>query len=99
MQVLNEYSPAAITVPDASTPDLGGGLSNSPISPISNGIASSIGGEDPTSPAIKSEDGGRVKPKQKRNKPTLSCLECVERKTKCRDQTRSEAVRHMLIWC
>ena len=23
------------------------------------------------------------KPKQKRNKPTLSCLECVERKTKC----------------
>ncbi|CAK3977058.1 transcriptional regulatory [Lecanosticta acicola] len=25
----------------------------------------------------------RVKPKQKRNKPTLSCLECVERKTKC----------------
>ncbi|CAK1362026.1 putative transcriptional regulatory protein [Cercospora beticola] len=25
----------------------------------------------------------RDKPKQKRNKPTLSCLECVERKTKC----------------
>lgn len=24
-----------------------------------------------------------AKPKQKRNKPTLSCLECVERKTKC----------------
>nr|POF12652.1 putative transcriptional regulatory protein [Quercus suber] len=24
-----------------------------------------------------------LKPKQKRNKPTLSCLECVERKTKC----------------
>lgn len=31
-----------------------------------------------------SSDGQqRVKPKQKRNKPTLSCLECVERKTKC----------------
>ena len=32
-------------------------------------------------------DGGggseQVKAKQKRNKPTLSCLECVERKTKC----------------
>lgn len=27
-------------------------------------------------------DGERVKPKQKRNKPTLSCEECVERKTK-----------------
>lgn len=31
------------------------------------------------------EDGGqqRTKPKQKRNKPTLSCSECVEKKTKC----------------
>ncbi|KXT06737.1 hypothetical protein AC578_8485 [Pseudocercospora eumusae] len=29
------------------------------------------------------ENGTRVRPKQKRNKPTLSCLECVERKTKC----------------
>ena len=28
-------------------------------------------------------DGTSTKPKQKRNKPTLSCLECVERKTKC----------------
>jgi hypothetical protein len=27
-------------------------------------------------------DGDRAKPKQKRNKPTLSCEECVERKTK-----------------
>lgn len=27
-------------------------------------------------------DGQRTKPKQKRNKPTLSCEECVERKTK-----------------
>lgn len=27
-------------------------------------------------------DGERTKPKQKRNKPTLSCEECVERKTK-----------------
>jgi len=40
----------------------------------------------PQSPAhpIKTEDtdGGRLKAKQKRNKPTLSCEECVERKTK-----------------
>ncbi|KAM0724291.1 hypothetical protein Q7P37_000173 [Cladosporium fusiforme] len=28
-------------------------------------------------------DGEQAKAKQKRNKPTLSCLECVERKTKC----------------
>ncbi|KAF2154359.1 hypothetical protein K461DRAFT_312286 [Myriangium duriaei CBS 260.36] len=28
-------------------------------------------------------DGSYSKPKQKRNKPTLSCEECVERKTKC----------------
>lgn len=36
--------------------------------------------------SIKSEGDGSEqsgKPKQKRNKPTLSCLECVERKTKC----------------
>ncbi|KAI7127229.1 hypothetical protein KC324_g17438, partial [Hortaea werneckii] len=47
---------------------------------------------EPTTPsAVKSEEssnpaeGGEPssKPKQKRNKPTLSCLECVERKTKC----------------
>ena len=41
----------------------------------------------PTAHSITSnrtEDGGHaVKLKQKRNKPTLSCLECVERKTKC----------------
>lgn len=37
-----------------------------------------------TSP-VKTEDGSLPKPpkkKQKRNKPTLSCEECVERKTK-----------------
>jgi len=32
---------------------------------------------DPSPP-----DGGPPKKKQKRNKPTLSCEECVERKTK-----------------
>lgn len=32
-----------------------------------------------TTPTDRSERG---KPKQKRNKPTLSCEECVERKTK-----------------
>ena len=35
-------------------------------------------------PVAQSGSGGeQVKAKQKRNKPTLSCLECVERKTKC----------------
>lgn len=44
-----------------------------------------------SSSAVKQEDGSLIvdatdkasKPKQRRNKPTLSCLECVERKTKC----------------
>ncbi|KAF2216317.1 hypothetical protein CERZMDRAFT_33786 [Cercospora zeae-maydis SCOH1-5] len=31
----------------------------------------------------QNDQKAREKPKQKRNKPTLSCLECVERKTKC----------------
>ncbi|KAL7921698.1 fungal-specific transcription factor domain-containing protein [Trichoderma austrokoningii] len=31
----------------------------------------------------ESLDNGRPRKKQKRNKPTLSCHECVERKTKC----------------
>lgn len=32
---------------------------------------------------VNGAGGEQVKVKQKRNKPTLSCLECVERKTKC----------------
>ncbi|KAK4553748.1 hypothetical protein LTR86_009246 [Recurvomyces mirabilis] len=40
-----------------------------------------------TTNGLKHEGSGGhqkpAKPKQKRNKPTLSCLECVERKTKC----------------
>jgi len=40
----------------------------------------------PTATGIKNEDGTLEPPrkKQKRNKPTLSCEECVERKTKVR---------------
>ncbi|KAI6970618.1 hypothetical protein KC329_g13331 [Hortaea werneckii] len=42
---------------------------------------SAVKSEEESTPA---EGGGTLsKPKQKRNKPTLSCLECVERKTKC----------------
>lgn len=37
----------------------------------------------PTSTGNNDSDQKAAKPKQKRNKPTLSCLECVERKTKC----------------
>ncbi|KAH7035601.1 fungal-specific transcription factor domain-containing protein [Microdochium trichocladiopsis] len=36
-----------------------------------------------TSTTGPSESGEPDRKKQKRNKPTLSCLECVERKTKC----------------
>jgi hypothetical protein len=41
---------------------------------------------------IKNEDGstpGPPKKKQKRNKPTLSCEECVERKTKVSEDFQS----------
>lgn len=44
------------------------------------------------SAAIKNEDGSTAehqKKKQKRNKPTLSCEECVERKTKVSGSFRS----------
>ncbi|KAG9683831.1 hypothetical protein KCU95_g5127, partial [Aureobasidium melanogenum] len=39
-------------------------------------------------------DGERTKPKQKRNKPTLSCEECVERKTK--KDTGADKQKHMV---
>ncbi|KAI9645588.1 hypothetical protein NHQ30_006330 [Ciborinia camelliae] len=45
---------------------------------------SPISGSSPIHP-IQPEDGSRTEPpkkRQKRNKPTLSCIECVERKTK-----------------
>lgn len=38
--------------------------------------------QSPLSIKAEDKDDGRVKIKQKRNKPTLSCEECVERKTK-----------------
>ncbi|KAH9812639.1 Fungal specific transcription factor domain [Teratosphaeria destructans] len=63
---------------------------SSPRAPGSGG--SSVNGHhgSPAPAALKHEPSGDAehtakpaKPKQKRNKPTLSCLECVERKTKC----------------
>jgi hypothetical protein len=47
-----------------------------------------------TSP-LKTEDGFNDEPpkkKQKRNKPTLSCEECVERKTKVRQSSTNPAL-------
>lgn len=46
-----------------------------------NGVAGTV--TNASAPPAVNGNGERVKPKQKRNKPTLSCLECVERKTKC----------------
>jgi hypothetical protein len=49
-----------------------------------------------TSP-LKTEDAfndGPPKKKQKRNKPTLSCEECVERKTKVSQSSTSPAPSH-----
>ncbi|KAK0388622.1 hypothetical protein NLU13_4865 [Sarocladium strictum] len=50
---------------------------------LSHSLARSLS-EYEESPAPHSQNGdGPPKKKQKRNKPTLSCHECVERKTKC----------------
>lgn len=81
MQAKDDFDPTAI---DAITPDVNSELSFAPLAAdhdSSNGIVN--GSSNQHSPTIKTEEGARVKPKQKRNKPTLSCLECVERKTKC----------------
>jgi len=61
-----------------------------PVSPVSPILYTNTS-PGPTTPStfvgspIKNEDGSMLEPlkkKQKRNKPTLSCEECVERKTK-----------------
>ena len=59
--------------------------------PHANGV------NTPLSPAQQTDgdgqDGDSSKPKQKRNKPTLSCEECVERKTKVDYSVLS------VLWC
>jgi len=49
------------------------------------------GGPDAAQASGLSEPQAHVKKKQKRNKPTLSCEECVERKTKVVSDTSSPA--------
>lgn len=70
---------AALASPTAASES---GFSNIPGTPDTENDRSRHG-----SAAISPNgDGERAKPKQKRNKPTLSCEECVERKTKvCRE--------------
>lgn len=62
-----------------------------PSTPLIHGIGyyvpqdrKSVGSDLARSYDNESGDGERTKPKQRRNKPTLSCEECVERKTKVR---------------
>ncbi|EDN96977.1 hypothetical protein SS1G_01905 [Sclerotinia sclerotiorum 1980 UF-70] len=58
---------------------------NSPT--VSNSTFNASPVTSPVTASIKAEEGfGLAEPpkkRQKRNKPTLSCVECVERKTKC----------------
>lgn len=58
---------------------------NSPT--VSNSTFNASPVTSPVTASIKAEEGfGLTEPpkkRQKRNKPTLSCVECVERKTKC----------------
>jgi hypothetical protein len=57
-----------------------------PVSPVLYTAISPVPTEATSSESpVKHEDGSLQEPpkkKQKRNKPTLSCQECVERKTK-----------------
>ncbi|KAK3699720.1 hypothetical protein LTR37_016325 [Vermiconidia calcicola] len=76
MQFAHDYSAGAIALPEVNTPDLSTGVPVTPAAPSSNET------DTQSTPPIKTESD-RLKQKQKRNKPTLSCLECVERKTKC----------------
>lgn len=46
---------------------------------LQSGVPSGV---SPSYTKSETSEGDRTKPKQKRNKPTLSCEECVERKTK-----------------
>ncbi|KAK3075806.1 hypothetical protein LTR53_000508 [Teratosphaeriaceae sp. CCFEE 6253] len=71
MQVVHEPR-ALLTHPAVSFPHLGNGLTVAPAGPLH---VETNGG--------RPLDARSPKTKQKRNKPTLSCLECVERKTKC----------------
>lgn len=52
-----------------------------------------LGNDEPT--AHDAASGPPSKKKQKRNKPTLSCEECVERKTKVRTVMSYVAYRAM----
>ncbi|KAK0643464.1 fungal-specific transcription factor domain-containing protein [Cercophora newfieldiana] len=57
--------------------------SNGNSSVASNGLGIRSASDRDGSTTSPTTDGQPQKKKQKRNKPTLSCFECVERKTKC----------------
>lgn len=59
-----------------------GSVPVTPISAFAPPRAHSISQSPAQDSRTDTPDGERAKPKQKRNKPTLSCEECVERKTK-----------------
>lgn len=80
---LSVLAPATSGLDNVALTDLDGGAA-------SNGVVDSIHQSKQGRSASISHtevngtaNGEQVKAKQKRNKPTLSCLECVERKTKC----------------
>lgn len=81
-------APASASVPPASPP------ASATASPATTGTADSYTDSPPapehdgTGDKRESEGAGEegsARKKQKRNKPTLSCYECVERKTKVRE--------------
>ena len=80
MSGLPALAPATVGLDPLADVNMQGGAGQSP---IYDRFATSGNAVANGAPQAASADGEHAKAKQKRNKPTLSCLECVERKTKC----------------
>jgi hypothetical protein len=80
--------PVVLTPTSASTPTFPSPPSASASQRLSHSLARSGSDEYEDGPLDSQNGDGRPRKKQKRNKPTLSCHECVERKTKVCDFVR-----------
>ncbi len=77
MQINTDFGAGAIAVPDASTPETSTSVPPTPISAaLTDGTATSPGFDLSPGRTQNGDDDLSGKAKQKRNKPTLSCLEC-----------------------
>ncbi|KAL7788985.1 fungal-specific transcription factor domain-containing protein [Trichoderma ceciliae] len=81
--VSNASIASPVSVSGSLRPVIGGGGTGGTGGIIGGLDYRGIVSHDADSTLPESHAGGQLKKKQKRNKPTLSCHECVERKTKC----------------